>query len=104
MRRDPTMLGSTWNRDTALSVADQGSSADPIGAPEDPTAASQRLVFDEIASTADLIESYAISLKEAARRDERVSVHTYFADIVRCGAELRRADDRLAALAKLGGK
>jgi hypothetical protein len=39
---------------TALSVADQGSTADPIGTPEDPTAASRRIVFDEVAETADL--------------------------------------------------
>ena len=32
----------------------------------DPTAASRRLVFDELAGTADLIESLAICLKEAA--------------------------------------
>jgi len=49
-----TMLGSTRYQDTALSVADQGSTADPVGTPEDPTAASRRIVFDEVAETADL--------------------------------------------------
>jgi hypothetical protein len=60
-RRDATgeapitsMLGGSRYRDTALSVADQGSTADPIGTPEDPTAASRRIVFDEVAETADL--------------------------------------------------
>ena len=46
----------------------------------DPTAASQRLVFDEIAETADLIHSFAIGLLEAARRADRVRVHGYIAD------------------------
>ena len=60
-RRDATgeapitsMLGGSRYRDTALSVADQGSTADPIGTPEHPTAASRRIVFDEVAETADL--------------------------------------------------
>jgi hypothetical protein len=38
-----TMLGSTRYRDTALSVADQGSTDDPIGAPDDPTTGSTDL-------------------------------------------------------------
>src|ERR1700733_12075067 len=62
-----------------------------IGAPEDPTAASRRLVFDEIAGTADLIESFAIGLREAARRGDRVRVHGYISDIVRCVADARGA-------------
>jgi hypothetical protein len=98
------MLGSTWCRDTALSVSDHGSTADRIGTPEDATAASRRIVFDEIASTADLIESFAIGLREAARRADRVRVHGYIADVVRCGNEARGAYGRIAALAKLGGQ
>ena len=37
------MLGSTRYRDTALSVADQGSTDDPIGTPDDPTTGSADL-------------------------------------------------------------
>jgi hypothetical protein len=51
-----TMLGSTRYRDTALSVADQGSTDDPT---EDPTAASQRL-----AGSADL----SSAVRECRRR------------------------------------
>jgi hypothetical protein len=67
------------------------------------TAASQRLVFDEIAATADLIQSFSIGLLEAARRADRDRVHGYIADIVRCGNDARGAYARIAALAKLGG-
>jgi hypothetical protein len=88
-----TMLGSTRYQDTALSVTDQGSTADPIGAPEDPTAASRRFVFDQIVGTADLLESFAICFKEAARRDDRVRVHGYIADIVQCVTAARGAYD-----------
>jgi hypothetical protein len=90
-----TMLGSTWYRDTALYVADQGA---------DPTAAAQWIVFEEIFSAADRIESLVIGLKEAARRSDHVRVHSYFADIVEYGAALRSADARLTALEKLGGQ
>jgi hypothetical protein len=38
--------------------------------------ASQRLVYDEIAETADFIESFAIGLREAARRGDRPRVHS----------------------------
>jgi hypothetical protein len=96
-----TMLGSTRYQDTALSVADQGSTTDPIGTPEDPTAASRRIVFDELATTADLLESYAIGLREAARRDDRGRAHGYLSDIVRCVADARGAYGRIADLAKL---
>jgi hypothetical protein len=96
-----TMLGSASYRDTALSVADQGSTADPIGAPEDLTTESQRLVFDEIAGSADLIESFAIGLREAARRGDRVRVHGYLADVGRCFKDARGAYARIAALAGL---
>jgi hypothetical protein len=71
-------------------------------ASEPPTAASQRLVFDELAGVADYIESFAICLKEAARRDDRVRVHGYIADIVQCVTAARGAYGRIAALAKLG--
>jgi hypothetical protein len=47
------------------------------------TAASQRLVFDELAGTADLLQSFAIGLLEAARRADRVRVHGYLADASR---------------------
>jgi hypothetical protein len=70
-------------------------------APEDPTAASQRLVFDELAGTADFIESLAIGLKEATRRDDRVRVHSYLVDIVQCVATARGAYGRISALAGL---
>jgi hypothetical protein len=69
--------------------------------PRTPTAASQRLVFDELAGTADFIESLAIGLKEAARRDDRVRVHSYLVDIVQCVATARGAYGRISALAGL---
>jgi hypothetical protein len=69
---------------------------------EEATAAAQRVVFGEMAGTADLIESLAIGLREAARRDDRARVHGYVADIVRCATEVRDAYGRIAALAKLG--
>jgi hypothetical protein len=72
-----------------------------LDATEDHTAASQRLVFDELAGTADLIESYAIGLKEAARRDDRLRVHGYLSDIVRFVANARGAYERIRELAKL---
>ncbi len=65
------------------------------------TAASQRLVFDELASTADLIESFAICLREAARRDDRSRVHGYLVDIVRCVGSARGAYGRIGDLMKL---
>jgi hypothetical protein len=75
-----------------------------LAAADDHTAASQRLIFfDEIAETADLIQSFSIGLLEAARRTDRVRVHDYIADIVRCGNDARGAYARIAALAKLGG-
>jgi hypothetical protein len=97
------MLGSTRYRDTALSVADQGSTDDPIGAPEDPTAESQRLVFDEIAGSADLLVSYAIGLREAARRDDRDRVHSYLSDISKQFCSARNAYYRIRELARLAG-
>jgi hypothetical protein len=69
---------------------------------EETTAAAQRIVYGEIAGNADLIESFAIGLKEAARRDDRERVHGYLADIVRCIADVRGAYGRIAALAKVG--
>jgi hypothetical protein len=71
-------------------------------AAEGQTAGSQRLVFDEIAETADLIQSFSIGLLEAALRADRVRVHGYIADIVRCGNDARGAYGRVAALAKPG--
>ena len=73
-------------------------------APEDPTAASQRLVFDELAGTADFIESLAIGLKEAARRADRVRAHGYLSDIARCFADARNAYARISAIAGLGAR
>jgi hypothetical protein len=89
------MLGGLPLSHTATYVYDQGA---------DPTTAAQCIVFEEIFSAADLIESFAIGLKEAARRGDQVRVHGYFADIVEYGAALRRADARLTALEKLGGQ
>jgi hypothetical protein len=96
------MLGSTGCQNTASPSRNQGATADSLGTPEDPTAASQRLVFDEIAETANLIQSFAIGLFEAARRADRVRAHGYIADIVKCVAAARDAYGRIAALAKLG--
>jgi hypothetical protein len=65
-------------------------------------AASQRLVYDEIAETADFIESFAIGLREAARRGDRPRVHAYTVDIAKCDNDIRNAYGRIAALEKLG--
>jgi hypothetical protein len=70
-------------------------------AAEGQTAASQRLVFDEISVAADLIQSFSIGLLEAARRSDRVRVHGYIADLVRCVADARDAYRRIADLARL---
>ena len=73
-------------------------------APDDPTIESQRLVFGEIAGSADLLVSLATGLMEAARRGDRVRVHGYISDIVQCVADARGAYGRVAALAKLGAR
>jgi hypothetical protein len=70
-------------------------------APEGNTAASQWLEFEELTGVADLIESFAIGLKEAARRSDSVRVHGYIADLVRCVADARDAYRRIADLARL---
>ena len=70
----------------------------------DQTAKPRQLVHEEIFNAADEIESLAICLKEAARRGDEARIHGYFTDIVRSGAELRSADERLAALRNLGGQ
>jgi hypothetical protein len=71
---------------------------------DDPTTESQRLVFDEIAGSADLLVSYAIGLHEAARRGDRVRVHSYLGDVVKCVTDARGAYGRIADLAKLRGQ
>jgi hypothetical protein len=97
-RQDLAMLGGVQRRpDTANSQAAQGE----IAGREDPTAASQRLVFDELAEIADLIESFAIGLREAARRADRVRAHGYICDIGRCFGDARSAYARISALAGL---
>jgi hypothetical protein len=73
-------------------------------APDDPTTESQRLVFDEIAGSADLLVSLATGLMEAARRGDRVRVHGYLADVGRCFNDARGSYGRIAALAKLGAR
>jgi hypothetical protein len=72
-------------------------------AAEDLTAASKWLVREEIFRAADELESFSACIKEAARRGDDARIHGYFADVVRVGSELRSADDRLSALAKMGG-
>jgi hypothetical protein len=74
----------------------------PRRAADDPTADSARLVYDEMCGTADFIQSYAIGFLEAAKRGDRVRVHGYINDIVRCSNEAREAYERIAALATLG--
>ena len=61
-------------------------------------------MFEKIYATADFIESFAVSLKEAARRADRLRAHGYVSDIVRSGKELTEEYGRIAALAKLGGQ
>jgi len=68
---------------------------------EAPTAASQLLVFDELASDADLIVSFGIGLTEAARRADRVRTHGYLCDVGRCFADALGAYKRIKALAEL---
>lgn len=58
------MLGSTWYQDTALSVANQGSTDDPID-PKDPTAAPKWLVREEIFRAADELKSLVVCVREA---------------------------------------
>jgi hypothetical protein len=70
-------------------------------APDDPTTESQRLVFDEIAGSADLLASLAIGLTEAARRGDRVRVHGYLADVGRCFNDARGAYGRISDIARL---
>jgi hypothetical protein len=67
-----------------------------------PVLEAVQLVHEEIFNAADEIESLAICLKEAALRGDEARMRGYFTDIVRCGAELRSADERLATLARLG--
>jgi hypothetical protein len=100
------MLGGIGYQGTALSTDDQGSTADPIerADPEDPTAECRRLVFDELAGTADLLESFAIGLREAARRADRVRAHGYLSDIGKQFASARGAYARIAALSELGAR
>jgi hypothetical protein len=71
---------------------------------DDPTTESQRLVFDEIAGSADLLVSYAIGLREAARRDDRERVHAYLGDISKQFISARDAYNRIRELAKLRGR
>jgi hypothetical protein len=78
--------------------------ADPVGAPEDPTAGAKQLVLDEAYGDADFLESFAACIKEAVRRGDCARFHSYFAEIVKCGSALRSADERLTALEKLGGR
>lgn len=68
---------------------------------EGATAGAQRLIFDELAGTADLIKSFAIGLREAARRDDRQRVHGYLVDLVRCVGDARGAYARVSNLVKL---
>jgi hypothetical protein len=99
-QQDVAMLGGVQRSDLANPKAKQ----DEIAVREDPTAASQRLVFDELAGTADFLESYAVCLKEAARRADRVRAHGYLSDIARCFADARSAYARISALAGLGAR
>jgi hypothetical protein len=94
------MLGGLPLSDTAIPLADQGQ----IVTAADHTAASQRLIYDDLTVDADFLESFAIGLREAARRDDRARVHSYLTDIVQCVSRARDAYGRIAALAKLGGQ
>jgi hypothetical protein len=52
-------------------------------------------VFDEIAGSTDLFVSYAIGLREAARRDNRERVHAYLGDISKQFISARDAYNRI---------
>jgi hypothetical protein len=96
----PPVLEAARSR-LASALQAQGAQVAQPGA--DQTANARQIVHEEIFNVADDIESYVICLKEAARRGDEARMHDYFADIVRCGAELRSADERLSVLARLGG-
>jgi hypothetical protein len=89
--------------DTSTSAEFQAASAARLTAAlkVDQNAASKGFLYEEIFNAADEIESLSIGLKEACCRSDEARTHGYFRDIVRCGAELRSADERLAALGKL---
>jgi hypothetical protein len=72
-----SVLGSTRYQDTALSVADQGSSADPRSASAEAISAARDLAFEALVETASLGESYARSLSEAAWRGDRTTVELH---------------------------
>jgi hypothetical protein len=96
---DVAMPGGQQRSDGAIQTAPQNGIA-----LEDPTAASRRLIFDELAGAANFLESYAVCLKEAARRADRVRAHGYLSDIARCFADARGAYARISALAGLGAR
>jgi hypothetical protein len=98
------MLGGLPLSHTAIPEPKQDAPSSEAIAQDDPTTESQRLVFDEIAESADLLESYAIGLREAARRDDRDRVHAYLGDIARQFISARDAYNRIRELAKLGGR
>jgi hypothetical protein len=75
-----TMLGSTWNRDTAPSVADQGSTA----ASAEAIAAGRDLVFEGLIEAGSLAESYSRSLAEAAWRGDRSTVEVHLRQLRHC--------------------
>jgi hypothetical protein len=68
------------------------------------TEAAQWPVFEEIYGSGDRLESFAICLKEAARRADRVRVHGYICDLIRTANGLREPYSRIVTLEKLGGE
>jgi hypothetical protein len=85
-----SMLGSIGYRDPALSVADQGSTADPLGLSEvesasaEAVAAGRDLVFEGLIEAGSLAESYSRSLTEAAWRGDRSTVEVHLRQLRAC--------------------
>jgi hypothetical protein len=73
------MLGSIGS-DTALSVADQGST----GASAEAIAAGRDLVFEGLIEAGSLAESYSRSLTEAAWRGDRSTVEVHLRQLRAC--------------------
>jgi hypothetical protein len=84
------MLGSIGYQDSALSVADQGSTADPIGLSEVESASAEAiaagcdLVFEGLIEAGSLAESYSRSLTEAAWRGDRSTVEVHLRQLRAC--------------------
>jgi hypothetical protein len=89
-RRLPDIDAGQHRVYTALSVADQGSTADHIGLGEvesasaEAIAAARDLVFEGLIEAGSLAESYSRSLTEAAWRGDRSTVEVHLRQLRAC--------------------